>query len=106
MMNKTHMKKLYNEETIVVEIEWDTETGAEVRLDVTYSYWPEMKSARDRDGLQESPDDEPEIEITSVTINAPDYPRHGEDVQEDLSGKDMEKISKAVWKDVNKKLDE
>ena len=70
----------------------DGETS--LKLEVSYAYWRGRGGPRNRLGVPEGPDDDPEIEVTEA------WTEMGEDVLDTLSKHEQDRLEEAAWKDL------
>jgi len=64
----------------------------EYNLEVEYKAYAGCRGRRDKYGVQEEPDDDPELEILSVTNNNVDF---------ELTDAEQDKVEEACWDDAN-----
>ena len=73
------------------------ENGEDLACDVEFSHTRGLRGTRDRYGAPEEPDDEEEIEITSVRDSS-----SGLDVEPLLSKRDMDLLEYHCWRAVRR----
>jgi len=83
--------------SITYNIEWNKETGEERELLVTFNYYAGTHFPIDSASLE--PNDPPEIEILSATMNQPRFADDVNmvDVWDDLNEKDQQKIIDYIY---------
>lgn len=72
-------------------------TYVELEIEVEFTASKGMKATRDHYGVPEGPDDEPEIEITSIEATTANANGHNIELIDFLTKEQIDKIETEIW---------